>query len=156
MRYLKTYNLYKRVSKDSKLFESSEENTKHIEMLKSLCYDLTDHDDYSIIFSKKKYLSIGLLSVNISNNNLVSDENLEKYPELRYYKTEPFKYEQIKDCFESMIEYMDGENFEISRIVYSTPQDPASHNWLHYYNDGNLSKYFSGYYQHIEILFKKR
>ena len=141
MKRLKTY----------KLFESSEENTKHIEMLKSLCYDLTDHD-YSIIFSEKKED----ISVNISNNNLVSDENLEKYPELRYYKTEPFKYEQIKDCFESMIEYMDGENFEISRIVYSTPQDPASHNWLHYYNDGNLSKYFSGYYQHIEILFKKK
>ena len=145
MKRIKTYKLFERV------FESSEENTKHIEILKSLCYDLTDHD-YSIIFSEKKEY----ISVNISNDKLVSDENLEKYPELKYYKTEPFKYEQIKDCFELMIEYMDKEDFEISRIVYSTPQDPASHNWLRYYNDGNLSKYFSGYYQHIEILFKKR
>jgi hypothetical protein len=70
------------------------------------------------------------ISVSVAGKPNVGDE----------WRYKPFTYDDVRDVFERMIEYMNSEDFEILRFVYSTPEDPASHNFLEYQN-GDLMTY---------------
>ena len=38
-----------------------------------------------------------------------------------------FVYDDVKEVFERMTDYMESEDFTILNLLYSTPEDPASH-----------------------------
>ena len=49
-----------------------------------------------------------------------------------------FVYDDVKEVFERMTDYMESEDFTISNLLYSTPEEPASHFSI------NLSDYKNG------------
>lgn len=49
-----------------------------------------------------------------------------------------FVYDDVKEVFERMTDYMESEDFTILNLLYSTPEDPASHFSI------NLSDYKNG------------
>ena len=49
-----------------------------------------------------------------------------------------FAYDDVKEVFERMTDYMESENFTILNLFYSTPEDPASHFGI------NLTDYKNG------------
>ena len=74
------------------------------------------------------------------------------------WRYKPFNYDDVRDVFERMIEYMDSEDFEILRFVYSTPENPADHNFLQYKN-GELMTYNRekiDRFQHLQIIFTEK
>lgn len=38
-----------------------------------------------------------------------------------------FAYDDVKEVFERMTDYMESEDFAILNLLYSTPEDPSSH-----------------------------
>ena len=49
-----------------------------------------------------------------------------------------FVYDDVKEVFERMTDYMESEDFTISNLLYSTPEEPASHFGI------NLTDYKNG------------
>jgi hypothetical protein len=125
--------------KEFKLFESIDDNDQNDELIKVLndiCLELSD-EDYSFFIQDLK--GTGILNPEFSWNKIsVSVTGKPNVGDVWRYK--PFTYDDVRDVFERMIEYMDSEDFEILRFVYSTPEDPASHNFLKYHN-GELITY---------------
>ena len=139
--------------KEVKTNESLVQNEEHIKVLNDICLDLSDQDYSFTIQEIKGYGSIrpDSIRVFVCGKPNVSGEWMLKY--------KPFTYDDVRDFFEVMIDYMDSESFEIHTIAYSTPEDPASHNHLKYYNGElltlrNSSKVDSFY--HLEISFTKK
>jgi hypothetical protein len=115
-----------------KLFESFDQNDEPIKVLNDICLELSD-EDYSFFIQDLKgtgILNPDKISVSVTGKPNVGD----------VWRYKPFTYDDVRDVFERMIEYMDSEDFEILRFVYSTPEDPASHNFLKYHN-GELITY---------------
>ena len=139
--------------KEVKTNESLGKNEEHIKVLNDICLDLSDQDYSFTIQEIKGYGSIrpDSIRVFVCGKPNVSGEWMLKY--------KPFTYDDVRDFFEVMIDYMDSESFEIHTIAYSTPEDPASHNHLKYYNGElltlrNSSKVDSFY--HLEISFTEK
>jgi hypothetical protein len=126
MKYLQSY----------KLFESFDQNDELIKVLNDICLELSD-EDYSFFIQDLK--GTGILNPEFSWNKIsVSVTGKPNVGDVWRYK--PFTYDDVRDVFERMIEYMNSEDFEILRFVYSTPEDPVSHNFLKYHN-GELITY---------------
>jgi hypothetical protein len=55
-----------------------------------------------------------------------------------------FAYDDVKEVFERMTDYMESENFTILNMFYSTPEDPNSHFMVNLedYKNGVLSSSF--------------
>jgi len=64
MRHLTTYSLFERVSKETKLFESS--RSEIIEEIKQICFDLTDFGKFEVSIST---LSDNFLTIHIKSND---------------------------------------------------------------------------------------
>ena len=65
-----------------------------------------------------------------------------------------FTYDEVKEVFERMTDYMESEDFTILNLFYSTPEDPASHFMI------NLNDYKKGIFNeripsfnHLQISF---
>jgi len=65
-----------------------------------------------------------------------------------------FTYDDVKEVFERMTDYMESEDFTILNLFYSTPEDPASHFMI------NLNDYKKGIFNeripsfnHLQISF---
>lgn len=122
--------IVKFVEKEVKTNESFGQND--IKVLNDICLELSD-EDYSFFIQDLKGTGVinpDRISVSVAGKPNEGDE----------WRYRPFTYDDVRDVFERMIEYMDSENFEILRFVYSTPEDPASHNFLEYQN-GQLMTY---------------
>ena len=118
--------------KEVKTYESFGQNDEPIKILNDICLELSD-EDYSFSIQDLKGSGIfnpDRISVSVAGKPNVGDE----------WRYKPFTYDDVRDVFERMIEYMNSEDFEILRFVYSTPEDPASHNFLEYQN-GDLMTY---------------
>lgn len=118
--------------KEVKTYESFGQNDEPIKILNDICLELSD-EDYSFFIQDLKGSGIfnpDRISVSVAGKPNVGDE----------WRYKPFTYDDVRDVFERMIEYMNSEDFEILRFVYSTPEDPASHNFLKYQN-GDLMTY---------------
>ena len=118
--------------KEVKTYESFGQNDEPIKFLNDICLELSD-EDYSFFIQDLKGSGIfnpDRISVSVAGKPNVGDE----------WRYKPFTYDDVRDVFERMIEYMNSEDFEILRFVYSTPEDPASHNFLEYQN-GDLMTY---------------
>lgn len=118
--------------KEVKTYESFGQNDEPIKILNDICLELSD-EDYSFFIQDLKGSGIfnpDRISVSVAGKPNVGDE----------WRYKPFTYDDVRDVFERMIEYMNSEDFEILRFVYSTPEDPASHNFLEYQN-GDLMTY---------------
>jgi hypothetical protein len=61
-----------------------------------------------------------------------------------------FVYDDVKEVFERMTDYMESEDFTISNLLYSTPEEPASHFSINLtdYKNGTLK----GFDKEIDIL----
>jgi len=124
--------IVKFVEKEVKTYESFGQNDEPIKILNDICLELSD-EDYSFFIQDLKGSGIfnpDRISVSVAGKPNVGDE----------WRYKPFTYDDVRDVFERMIEYMNSEDFEILRFVYSTPEDPASHNFLEYQN-GDLMTY---------------
>ena len=110
MRHLVTYEI----------FENSNSSAwkGHIECLRDICLDITDSDFYVVIDELKR-------------SGVCNPESIRVSMCIKY---KSFTYDDVKDVFERMVEYMESEGFEILSIFYSTPDDPASHYSMKYIN----------------------
>ena len=68
-----------------------------------------------------------------------------------------FAYDDVKEVFERMTDYMESEGFTILNLFYSTPEDPASHFMI------NLDDYKKGIFNeripsfhHLQISFSPK
>jgi len=124
--------IVKFVEKEVKTYESFGQNDEPIKILNDICLELSD-EDYSFFIQDLKGSGIfnpDRISVSVAGKPNVGDE----------WRYKPFTYDDVRDVFERMIEYMNSEDFEILRFVYSTPENPADHNFLQYKN-GELMTY---------------
>ena len=116
--------------KKYKLFESFNEN---INELNDILLELTDLG-YSVDIQEMK-------------------ENIRVFVG---HLSKSFTYDDVKEVFERMIDYMESEDFYILNMFYSTTEDPASHNLVDYKNH---RLYFFGKevdnFHHLQISFTK-
>ena len=116
--------------KKYKLFESFNEN---INELNDILLELTDLG-YSVDIQEMK-------------------ENIRVFVG---HLSKSFTYDDVKEVFERMIDYMESEDFNILNMFYSTTEDPASHNLVNYKNH---RLYFFGKevdnFHHLQISFTK-
>ena len=69
-----------------------------------------------------------------------------------------FTYDDVKEVFERMTDYMESEDFTILNLLYSTPEEPASHFSisLRDYKNGVLNGKQNkeiGIFHHLQISF---
>ena len=130
--------------------ESFGQNDEPIKVLNDICLELSD-EDYSFFIQDLKGTGVinpDRISVSVAGKPNEGDE----------WRYRAFTYDDVRDVFERMIEYMDSEDFEILRFVYSTPENPADHNFLEYQN-GQLMTYNRekvDRFHHLQINFVKK
>lgn len=116
MRYLKTYNLYERVSKDSKLFESVGSDLTHI------LYEINDETDETY-WKANCWVSIDVLELPDSQNGkwvvVIETVDSPDEPEEEGLTPTPSVIETIKRA----IEFMDGEGFTNYEITFNNEDD---------------------------------
>lgn len=131
--------------KESKTNESFGQNGGCLKVLNDICLELSEDEYYSFFIDEVKGSGISPDCIRVGVYRPT-------------YPIRPFTYDGVRGVFERMIEYMDSENFEILRFVYSTPEDPASHNWLKYQN-GELMTYNRekvDRFHHLQIIFTEK
>jgi hypothetical protein len=141
--------IVKFVEREVKTNESFGQNNECLKVLNDICLELSD-EDYSFFIDEVK--RSGIINPDCIRVGICRPT----YPSNWQHK--PFNYDDVRDVFERMIEYMDSEDFEILRFVYSTPEDPASHNFLEYKN-GELMTYNRekvDRFHHLQIIFTEK
>ena len=129
------------------IFESVNENTNE---LNDILLELTDLGYFVDIREMKG--TGGVLSPDSIRVFVGVVQNSGYYGE----RSKSFTYDDVKEVFERMIDYMESEDFNILNMFYSTTEDPASHNLVKYKNH---RLYFFGKevddFHHLQISFTK-
>jgi hypothetical protein len=124
MKHIKTYTLFERVSKETKLFESAEETSKWISEVMNTCKDLMlDLEDVGIETDVKRSLH---------PDEFVLIECTIKLKNYSIKKAREVGLLEIKD---RLIDYMESEGFELFKT------NEKSTSWS-FTNDGKLKIIF--------------
>ena len=132
MKYLKKYKLFESLFNEDVITELDDILLE----LKDLGYfvDITEMKGSGVFITSKIRVFIG----GIAGSNFV--------------------YDDVKEVFERMTDYIESEDFTILNLLYSTPEDPASHFGINLrdYKNGVLNGKHNkeiGILHHLQISF---